>query len=222
MTPAHIDLRRDGLTILCKIEELCRGNSQKVTAQTLRDQGQLPHLSTEDVEHVLGFLTDLNYLIEFAMYGGSAYGPSHDGIRAAWHHRSTGKAELEFPNLGGGPNISVGHSATGPIQVPINTGSGTIHATQTNTITPAQQTEILNLLQQLAAALERMAPSTERDVAASIIQAANESASQSAWSVARERVQSAITFLATLSALAVDGHEALQLGQQLVNALEGT
>lgn len=222
MAHEQIDLPREGLSLLTYVEELIRAGAHSVHAQQLRDAYPLPHLSTDDVEYVLRFLSDLEYLKRHGFYGETRYEMTALGKSKVWHHRTSGKAQLEFPDPDcSGPTISIGQGASGPVQAPVHTGTGHIHATQTNHMGEAQQAEVRQLLGQLTEILERLAPSTERDAATIIVRAATESAQQGAWEAVGQRLMSVLTFLALLASLTADGAQALEIGRRALDVLSG-
>lgn len=217
-----LDYARDGSTVLCLAEEMVRGGRHNVVAVDLHSIGRTPNLTVKDVEDLLNFLAGLGYFKRGGMYGGVYYKLTEKGKAKAWHQRTAGKVDLEFADPDhGGNQFEIGRHATAPFQIPINTGSGTIHATQTNNFAPERPQEVLDLLKQLRETLDRLAPSTDRELAISAINATTEAAEQGGWQMAWQRMNGALSFLAVLAALTVDGKEALQIGEQVVRVLTG-
>lgn len=231
MTSPDIDLRKAGMDVLCLVEEMGRAGATAVTAEEVFQFRPLPGLSAQDLDSVLKFLGGFGYLrfsgagvltdSGFVGVGGWVLTPT--GRSKAWHLRSTGKTHLDFPDPDGtAPQINIGQGATGPIQAPVHTGSGDIHATQHNTVDAHQQAQILDLLSRLQDTLTRLPTSADRDVAQTLLRTATDAAQQGAWEVFKGRMSGLLHILVLLSSLAADGPAALAIGRQIMRALGGS
>lgn len=218
------------MNVLCLLEEMDRAGRLAVTAEELSEFRPLPGLSVQDVEDVLRFLKGFSYVrysgggvltdTGFVGVGGWVLTPT--GRAKAWHLRSAGKTQLDFPDPDGtASQIHIGQGATGPIQAPVHMGMGDIRAVQHNTVDSQREAQILDLLRRLHDTLTRLPVSPDRDVAQTLLSTATEAAQQGAWDVFKGRMSGLLHILVLLSTLAADGPAALAIGQQIMQALGG-
>ncbi|MBB5234452.1 hypothetical protein [Deinococcus budaensis] len=223
MSRSHIDHGAHGFTVLALMEEMTRSGQDMITAQDLLQYRTLPRLSVEDVEYLMKFLLGFGWLSDRdSDYETSIYRVTPSGKQMVWYCNSNGRIALEFPS----PNlpatqVNVGQGAQAPFQMAMNTGSGTIYATQTNHIGPEQQARVLELLDKLSAILERMEPNTDRDVASTVLSTLQNAAKAGAWEQVKARANALMTTVALVSSIGADGPEAYALAQSIFQAVTG-
>lgn len=221
MTHRELDYAGDGFHVLALAEEYTRTNHNTFNPITLQKAfpDRLPHLTDADFVTLFGFLSRSGMIKSIPMYGGSAYELTDEGHNTVWRGKEAGQTRLQFNRTPTAPVIHVAQGATGQIQANVNTGSGTIHATQTNTIGAAEQTEIAALLQQLREVIARLPVNPDQQAAQHHVDTAAAAAGESRWQDVAARMQAFLVTVGLIVSTTADAQPAIETARRVLHVL---
>lgn len=105
------------------------------------------------------------------------------------------------------------------MQANVNTGSGTIHATQTNTIGAAEQAEILSLLHELQRRITALPPSSDQQAAQNLADSATAAAEQSHWQEVGQRMNILLPILGLIVGTVADAQPAIDTVARVIREI---
>lgn len=216
----HLEFGKAGHDLLVTAEKMCREKQDYFTAQDILNFNVNLRVSSRDAETVLDLLTACGYLSDGASdFDTKIYRLTPVGRQKASYQTSTGKTHLAFPDPDqGGQSWSIQNDAG---QVNIHTGKGNQTSTQNNTITAAEQAEILQLLAQLTQSIENLSDGVDRRSALQIVGGVQDAAKQSQWQIAGARMMALLNILNLLTGVTADGHQTIELANQIIGRIGG-
>lgn len=219
----QLDIPADGFHVLALAEEHEREtDGRPFTPGGLQawKPDRLPHLAEKDFDTLFGVLERSGWIqVTAAMYAGKLYRMTREGIQAVWYGKTNGVTELQFGRAHTAPVIHVAQGATGQVQANVNTGPGTIQATQTNTIGASEQAEILSLLHELRRTITALPPSGDQQAAQNLADSATAAAEQSRWQEVGQRMSILLPTLGLIVGTVADAQPAIDTAARVLHAL---